>query len=223
MEAIRRQMCAVTVLFFLAASPARSMAGPAEHRIEFGGGHVAFEVIGQVNNLAAGPTTPLGSSNQFGYLSSLEGLSDVFTDPLPANQNETTAALTFFTEVTTTRVTSHGPFSVVVRDGLTTIYRNTAPASFATPDSFRAGTPVLTATIHQQVIVDTVERTFTVVNMNAVTSTSRFELDGDQVRLGRRGDVFRTTLSGVLRIRDGVPPPTGHFAGYAVAVEPNRD
>jgi hypothetical protein len=73
------------------------------------------------------------------------------------------------------------------------------------------------------VIVDTVERTFTVVNMNAVTSTSRFELDGDQVRLGRRGDVFRTTLSGVLRIRDGVPPPTGHFAGYAVAVEPNRD
>jgi hypothetical protein len=216
-------MLAVTVLSLLAASPGRSIAGPADGRIEFRGGHVVFEVIGQVNNFAAGSATPLGSSNQFGYLSSLEGVSDVFTDPLPPNQNETTAALTFFTQVTTTRVTSHGPFSVVVRDGLTTIYRNAAPASFAAPDSFRAGTPVLSATIHQQVIVDTIERTFTVVNMSTVTSTARFELDGDWVRLGRRGDVFRTTLSGVLRIRDGVPPPTGHFAGYAVAVEPSGE
>ena len=152
-------------------------------------------------------------SNQFGYLSSLDGVSEVFSDPLPANQNETTAALTFFTSVVTTRITTHGPFSIVVRDGVTTIYRNTAPASFATPDSFRAGTPVLSANIHQQVIVDTVERTFTVVNMNTVTATARFELGGDPIRIGRRGDVFRTTLSGVLRIRDGVPPPTGHFAG----------
>ena len=165
-------------------------------------------------HLSAPPTSSATSLH-------LDGVSEVFSDPLPANQNETTAALTFFTSVVTTRITTHGPFSIVVRDGVTTIYRNTAPASFATPDSFRAGTPVLSANIHQQVIVDTVERTFTVVNMNTVTATARFELGGDPIRIGRRGDVFRTTLSGVLRIRDGVPPPTGHFAGFAVAVQPN--
>jgi hypothetical protein len=58
-----------------------------------------------VNNLAATPDAPLGSSQQFGYVSNLEGIDGVFTDPSPANQNETTAMLTFFTDVKTTRVT----------------------------------------------------------------------------------------------------------------------
>ena len=177
-----------------------------------------LEVVGQVINLPATTDAPLGSSQQFGYVSHLEDVDTVFTDNDPAHQNETTAMLTFFTEVKTVRVTPNGPFSIVIREGTTTFYRNTAPATFASPDSFRSGEPVLSSTIRQQVIVDTVERTFTVVNMNTVTATRWFELGAGTVRIGSRGDMLRTSLVGVLRVRDGVPPPTGHFAGSAVGV-----
>jgi hypothetical protein len=68
--------------------------------------------------------------------------------------------LTFFTEVKTTRVTPHGPFSVVIREGTTTFYRNATPASFTIPDSFQSGEAILSSTIRQQVILDTVEKTF---------------------------------------------------------------
>lgn len=181
-------------------------------------GHVVLDVVGQVNNFAATADAPLGSSQQFGYVSNLEGVDSVFTDTNPANQNETTAMLTFFTNVDTTRVTSNGPFSIVIREGTTTFYRNTQPASFATPDSFQSGEPVLTSTIRQQVIVDTVTKTFTVVNVNTITATTAFDLGTQRVRIGRTGDMIRTSLMGVLRARDGVPPPTGHFAGSGVGV-----
>jgi hypothetical protein len=150
-------------------------------------------------------------------------VDSVFTDPAPANQNETTAMLTFFTDVKTTRVTPHGPFSVIIREGTTTFYRNTAPASFSIPNSFQSGEPILTSTIRQQVIVDTVEKTFTVVNLNTITKTAVFELAGEAVQIGAPGDMLRTSLMGVLRVRDGVPPPTGHFAGSAVGIARHTD
>ncbi len=181
-------------------------------------GHVVLEVAGEVNNLAATADAPLGSSQQFGYVSYLEGIDSVFTDPTPANQNETTAMLTFFTDVKTTRTTPHGPFTIIIREGTTTLYRNTAPATFTVPDSFQSGEPILTSTIRQQVILDTVEKTFTVVNLNTISQTRRFDLDSQTVRIGAPGDMLRTSLMGVLRARDGVPPPTGHFAGSAVGI-----
>ncbi len=175
-----------------------------------------MDIIGQVNNIAATVEAPLGSSQQFGYVSNLEGVDNVFMDTVPANQNETTAMLTFFTTVNTTRATANGPFSIVIREGTTTFYRNTEPANFSTPDSFRSGEPVLVSTIRQQVIVDIVEKTFTVVNVNTITSTKSFDLGTERVRIGHAGDTIRTSLMGVLRARDGVPPPTGHFAGSGV-------
>jgi len=187
-------------------------------RIPVRTGHVVLEVVGQVNNLAANADAPLGSSQQFGYVSHLETVDLVFNDTSPASQNESTAMITFFTEVKTTRVTPHGPFSLVIREGTTTFYRSTAPASFANPESFRAGDPIVTSTIRQQVIVDTVARTFTVTNVNTITGTQPFALGDGVARLGARGDMLRTSLTGVLRARDGVPPPTGHFAGVAVGI-----
>jgi hypothetical protein len=68
------------------------------------------------------------------------------------------------------------------------------------------------------VIVDTVEKTFTVVNLNTITRTRVFELGGESIRIGVPGDMLRTSLLGVLRARDGVPPPTGHFSGSAVGI-----
>jgi len=149
-------------------------------------------------------------------VSFLEGVDQPFSTADPAAQNQSTAALTFFTDVATTRVTSNGPFSIIIREGTTTFYRNFAPADFSVPESFRSGTPVMVSTIRQQVIVDTVEKTFTVTNVNVITETTPFELDGLKVRIGHRDDVLRTALVGVLKSRDGTPPPTGYFSGYAV-------
>ena len=220
---LNRRIVAVAIASTLAWMPLAlpySAAAQEEHqKIALSPGQVVLEVTGEVNNLAATGTEPLGSSQQFGYLPYLRGVESVFTDTNPANQNETTAQFTFFTEVTTTRVTTHGPFSIVIREGITTLYRNTSPANFANPDSFRSGTPVMTSVIRQQVIVDTVEKTFTVENMNTITSTTAFDLDGQRLKIGKSGDGFRTTLQGVLFARSGgTPPPTGHFAGYAVGV-----
>jgi hypothetical protein len=69
---------------------------------------------------------------------------------------------------------------------------------------------------------DTVEKTFTVVNMNRVTGTAHFEIGGRIRRLAQRGDVLRTSLVGVLAARDGVPPPTGFFSGSVVVAAPDQ-
>jgi len=217
---IRRILSSFAVVLVVGAtSPSRLAAsGPRFLPINIEPGHVVLEVVGQVNNFAASDDAPLGSSQQFGYVSNLEGVANVFTDTAAANQNETTAMLTFVTNVDTTRVTADGPFSMIIREGTTTFYRNTEPATFSTPASFQSGEPVLTSTIRQQVIVDTVQKTFTVVNVNAITSTKSFDLGIQRVRIGRPGDMIRTSLMGVLRARDGVPPPTGYFAGSGVGV-----
>jgi hypothetical protein len=192
----------------------QALAADGTQVIHMQSGEVALELIGQVNNLAT--PAPLGSSIQYGYVSALNGVGQVFSG---SPQNETTARFTFYTEVNTSRVTSHGPFAIIIREGTTTVYLNTLPASFGTPDSFRSGTPVQVSAIHQQVIVDTVEKTFAVMNVNTITSSPRFLLDGQMVKVGVPGEGFRTSLQGVLFVRSGgTPPPTGHFAGYAVGI-----
>lgn len=218
-----RRSVAATLLIgaCLSASQAWSQSHPI--RLDIETGHVVLEVTGQVNNFGPAPDAPLGSSQQFGYVAHLEGVEALFTDGAPANQNETTANLTFFTDVKTVRATPNGPFLIVIREGTTTFYRNMMPASFSTPESFRSGEPILTSTIRQQVILDTVERTFTVVNVNTITATKRFTLDDKVVRIGSRGDMIRTSLMGVLRVRDGAAPPTGHFAGHGVGIARHRD
>ena len=178
---------AAVLLVGSASSWSSASAESRRGALEIETGHAVLEVVGEENNFASTPDAPLGSSQQFGYVSDLEGIDSVFTDPTPANQNETTAMLTFFTDVKTIRVTPHGPFSVIVREGTTTFYRSTAPASFTMPSSFQSGEPILSSTIRQQVIVDTVEKTFTVVNLNTLTRTRVFECGGERPRIGVPG------------------------------------
>ena len=215
----------IAAVLLLGLVPTSLRASDTRHRVlHIDAGRSVLEVVGQVNNFGATADAPLGSSQQFGYVSNLDGVDSVFADPNPAAQNEGSALLTFFTDVKTTRVTPNGPFTIVIREGTTTFYRNSAPASFSTPASFQSGEPVMSSTIRQQVIVDTVEKTFTVVNVNTITGTAFFDLGDDIVRIGSDGDMIRTSLVGVLRTRDGVPPPTGHFAGSGVGVSHgNRD
>src|SRR5437588_545168 len=68
-----------------------------------------LEFVGQFNNT---PTT----SQQFGYVSRIEGLNDTFNG---TPQNESTALFTFVTNATTDRVIANGPLRIVNRTGST--------------------------------------------------------------------------------------------------------
>lgn len=212
----------VAVLMFGGSANAHS---DSINRISMAPGQIALEVTGQVDN--SGTPAPFGSSTQFGYLSFVNGIPSAFTDSNPANQNEHTAAFTFVTAVNTERVTANaangGPFSIVIRIGTTTVYLASSGADFTDPASFQSGTPIQVSEIRQQVIVDNLEKTFTVENLNTITSSVPFTLNGSTFQLGGVGEGFRTSLVGVLTTRSGAtPPPTGYFGGYAVGVAPAR-
>ncbi len=180
-------------------------------QINFVQGKIAFEFVGQATSFGPTPSAPLGSVNQYGFLTVVRGIDNVFSG---SPHNETTALLTFFNEATTTESFSDGPLSIIDRNGTTTIYLNTAPASFANPDSFRSGIPILTSTLHQQA-VNTGFGTFTVVFANTISSTSAFTINGATFRLGQTGQTFRATVTGQ---RNAAPPPNAHFGGYAIGV-----
>ena len=191
------------------SAPARADEKPAQ--INFAQGKIAFEFVGQATNFPPTPSAPLGSAHQYGFLTVVRGIDNVFAG---SPHNETTALFTFFNEATTTESITNGPLRIVDRNGTTTIYLNTAPASFANPDSFRSGIPVLTSTLHQQA-VNTPDRTFTTVFANTVSSTSAFTISGATFRLGQTGQAFRATVTGQS---NATPPPNAHFGGYAVGV-----
>jgi len=175
--------------------------------IRMPGGRNVIEFVGQVNN------TPT-SSQQFGYLSRIEGLDAVFSS---SPQNETTALFTFVTNATTDRVIVNGPLKVINRSGTTTIYFNSAPSNFSNPASFSQGTAVQVSSYRQQVILNTTTNSFVTVHMNEITETEPFTLNGHLYQLGYIGKSFRTAYSGQSNA-PGVAP-SGWFAGYAVGVD----
>lgn len=191
-------------------------------------GGIAFEVVGQVTNFPpAGPGQP-ATSQQYGYLSLINGLqaSQIFSTVDPTLQNESTAHFTFFTDAITERVISNGRLRIVNRTGTTTIYFNQTPSgTFANRDTFRSGIPVMAMNYRQHVILDVGEAvpglagtgTFTVMNLLAVTGAEVFEIGGERYQLGKPADQFRQFYSGAP---PSAIPPSGVFAGYAVAIDP---
>lgn len=168
---------------------------------------LTLEIVGQVQNSAPGVSP--ATSIQYGYLSDLRALPIFKAEP----QNESTALFTFYTDTTTTRVISNGPIRVINRKGRMTIYSDPAAnGSFANPDSFRDGKPVLVARLRQQVIVDTATGGFTAQNLNTIISRSRFQGPSGRLQLGKAGDRFRTIIFGHLNAPPG--PPSAYMAGY---------
>ena len=191
----------------LTARSTRDDDEPAQ--INFVQGKIAFEFVGQATNFAPTPSAPLGSAHQYGFLTAVRGIDNVFSG---SPHNETTAVFTFFNEATTAESITDGPLRIVDRNGTTTIYLNTAPANFANQDSFRSGIPILTSTLHQQA-VNTPDGTFTTVFANTILSTSAFTINGATLRLGQAGQAFRAPVTGQS---NATPPPNAHFGGYAV-------
>jgi hypothetical protein len=199
---------AIMSLCFFTASPSLLLA-QERGLINTAKGDIAFELIGQVLNVPMSP-----NSQQYGYLSLIDGIDSVF-DATP--HDETTARFTFYTQATTTQVINNGKLRIVDRTGTTIIYLDAVPnGNFAFPNTFADGTPILTMSLKQQVILDVVENTFTTVNINTVTSASTFATDGNMVRLGNVGDQFRTFISG--RANDTGTPAGFVIAGYVVPI-----
>lgn len=176
-------------------------------------GGIALEIVGQVLNV---PMTPL--SNQYGYVSAISGIPSVFSS---STHNEGTALFTFYTEAHTDSVINNGKLRIVDRTGTTTIYFDETPnGNFNDPNTFRDGTPILTMTLRQQVILDLVEGTFTTANVNVVSAASSFWFGGDRLRLGREHDEFRTFING--RTNDTGTPAGFVIAGYVVSIEDDK-
>jgi hypothetical protein len=167
---------------------------------------VVYEFVGQFNNNGS-------ASQQFGYLSKVNGLDGIFNgEP----ENETTAILTFVTNANTDRVIVNGPFKIINRTGTTTIYLNTPPSDFTNPATFSQGTPIQVSDYSQQVILNTLTSSFETVHVNTITSTAAFSLNGAMYRLSRTGFSFRTIYSGQV---NPTAPPSGWFGGYAVGMK----
>lgn len=168
----------------------------------------SLEFVGQFINSGT-------SSQQFGYLSNIRGLNQIFT---ATPQNETTAMFTFYTQATTVSTITNGSVRVVHRVGTTTIYFNPNPAGdFNNPSSFQQGTPISVSNYSQQVVVDLVSGSFTTAHLNDITATSPFWLNGVQYQLGQMGRSFRTHYLG--HVNSPGLLPSGWFGGYAVGVD----
>jgi hypothetical protein len=165
-----------------------------------------MEFVGQVVNPSA------TSSNQFGYLTYLRGVDQLFVGDVVSAE---TARFTFFNETTTVSVLNHGPLRIITREGTTTIHHSEGGSSFANPDSFRAGTPLQTSRLRHVVIINLTDNSFTTLFENVVTDVSSTEIDGRVLRLGRVGQMFRTTILGQII---APIPPNGWIAGFAVGV-----
>jgi hypothetical protein len=225
-----------SILFtsLLAASVSASLDDEGLRRLTTPIGGIAFEVVGQVTNFPPVGAGQPATSQQYGYLSLINGLTadQIFTTANPTLQNETTARFTFFTDAVTERVISNGRLRIVNRVGTTTIYLDETPdGDFSNRDTFRDGTPILLMAFRQQVVLDTGEGlpgvsgtgTFTVMNLLKVSTAQTFEIGGERYSLGKRRDQFRQFYSGAP---PASIPPSGVFAGYAVAIErdqPERD
>ena len=101
---------------------------------------------------------------------------------------------------------------VVDRTGTGAIYFDSGNADFATPDTFRKGTPIQSYTLRHQVVIDTSTGYFTTTFEITITSASAFQIDGKTYRLGHPAGVYRLIVSGKLTQQ---APPSAYIAGSA--------
>jgi len=197
------KLCLTGLALTLLSCPVLVAADELEHGNLHG--TVTMELVGQAQVLS--PSAAI----QFGYLSRVVGLDAIFTG---TPQNETNAVFTFYNDTATTRVINNGPLRIVNREGTATFYLNPAAgATFTNPDSFRAGTPVMTATLTHQVVSDTVQNSFITQFSLTVTSAEEFTVGGEAKRLGHPGEKFTWIIYG----RPSTSATVFAIAGFSLA------
>jgi len=155
---------------------------------------------------------------QYGYFTHVAGVENLFSG---APNDASTAFFTFLNELSTTRVTDNGPLRIVDRQGTATIYLNPAGgANFEDLDSFSAGTPVLTAALRHQVILDTLNGNTIIVNFDlTITAADTFTVGNIKHRLGRPGQKMTWTAYGRPNT-SATQPGQFVFAGMGISHVP---
>jgi hypothetical protein len=173
---------------------------------------ISLEFIGQ------GRVVSAAEVYQYGYFTHVAGVENVFGG---TPNNVANAFFTFMNKLSTTRATPHGPLTIVDREGTATIYLNPATgASFETPASFEAGTPVLTASLRHQVILDTANGNTIFMHFDlTVISAETFTVGDEQHQLARPGQKMTWTNYGRPNTST-TQPGQFVFAGVAVTHDP---
>jgi hypothetical protein len=194
----------------LAATIAAAAPGPMAALSPASG--ISLEFVGQ------GLVVTPAEVYQYGFFTHVAGVENVFGG---TPNNASTAFFTFMNKLSTTRATPHGPLTIVDRKGTATIYLNPAAgASFENPASFEAGTPVLTASLRHQVILDTANGNTIFMHFDlTVISAETFTVGDQQHRLGRPGQKMTWTNYGRPNTST-TQPGQFVFAGVAVSHDP---
>ncbi|MCW5551311.1 MAG: hypothetical protein KIS67_04005 [Verrucomicrobiae bacterium] len=173
---------------------------------------ISLEFIGQ------GRVVTPAEVYQYGYFTHVAGVENVFSG---TPNNASTAYFTFMNKLSTTRATPHGPLTIVDRKGTATIYLNPAAgANFENPASFEAGTPVLTANLRHQVILDTANGNTIFMSFDlTVISAETFTVGDQKHRLARPGQKMTWTNYGRPNTST-TQPGQFVFAGVAVSHDP---
>lgn len=154
-----------------------------------------------------------GDFSLFGYLNHVEGLETaaLFTDPDPANWNESTARFTVFGSATQLNrfVLSERIFAVTAEGTLQFFFNESAGASFATPESFFSGDQIAEADLSfRNTIAVYAEQEGIATGSGAFTLTSAapFTLDGGSFQLGQSGQRHAVSLNGLGTLLEPTEP-----------------
>ena len=201
MVSVALAIAVLALTAFVISSQAASAATATEVGSAVGGVN-AVEYIGRIDQ---------DGSNfvSYGYLTHISGLTDtlLFSGTIPF-VNESNAYFTFYTTATlTARNVITGAFNSITSSvfmidaiGTTVYYFNAIPgAAFANPASFKAGVPVMTATVRSQNILNVQAPSRGIgTNFSEFTQTGvgPFTLNGQPYQIGRVGVLERLFSTG---------------------------
>jgi hypothetical protein len=148
----------------------------------------------------------------YGYLTRINGLAQslLYSTTNPLSTTEATARFTYYaTSTLTSRNVISGVF-VIDSAGMEVIYLKETPgAAFNNPASFASGTPIFTATVHYQDILNVQAPNQGIANgFGEVTQTgiAPFTLGTQTYHLGREGLMLRATTIGEGTRTDPITP-----------------
>jgi hypothetical protein len=182
----------IWIAFRLPTSTASSPPG-----IELGvplAGQNAVEFVGRADQ--TGPNF-VG----FGYLTRIYGLTQTLVFTSPIINSEATAHFTYYaTSTLSSRSVISGVFVVDSIGTIVYYYHATPSASFADPQSFATGIPILTATVHYQDVLNVQAPNLGIASGDAEivqTDVAPFTLsDGKTYHMGRVGLTGRSYSTG---------------------------
>ncbi len=181
----------------------------------------AFEFVGKIEQRGTAFTI-------YGYFTRIAGLApaELFTNPDPANWNETTARFTLFgsAELTSRAIVDNRLFVITAGGSVQFSVNLAAGASFDAPESFFSGTAVSEARISIRNVLGTVAPDTGVTDGGGdltLTAVTPFDLDGRRYQIGAPDSTYRVSLSGVgVRLEPTEPRAVLAIAGYAVTTLP---